>query len=154
MTRVLRTQVDVVLSSGQTILNADDAQVADLARLSDGGVIFYTCDAQVYEAAQARLQVPTPAAEDEAAEDISFLHNARWVVAAQDEVRLLLPDGSTETIEQWQALCQHAATLGLQESQLLAAIASGWAMGVATELLAAGIHTFDPRLPAHAMMSC
>ena len=41
---VLRTQVDVVLSEGTAVLNADDEQVADMARLCDGHVILYGRD--------------------------------------------------------------------------------------------------------------
>src|SRR5690606_2461406 len=39
--KVLRTQVDVVLPEGVAVLNADDALVADMAGLCDGGVIFF-----------------------------------------------------------------------------------------------------------------
>ena len=41
---VLRTQVDVVLPDGAAVLNADDPQVADMARLCDGEVIFFGAD--------------------------------------------------------------------------------------------------------------
>ncbi|MGV2481830.1 UNVERIFIED_CONTAM: cyanophycin synthetase, partial [Salmonella enterica subsp. enterica serovar Weltevreden] len=44
MTRVLRTQVDVVLDHGAAVLNAADAQVADLAPLCDGSVVLYALD--------------------------------------------------------------------------------------------------------------
>lgn len=40
--KVLRTQVDVVMpEEGDAVLNAEDVQVADMARLSEGGVIFF-----------------------------------------------------------------------------------------------------------------
>ncbi|MEY4591462.1 MAG: cyanophycin synthetase [Pseudomonadota bacterium] len=39
--KVLRTQVDVVIPSGDAVLNAEDVQVADMARLSEGGVVFF-----------------------------------------------------------------------------------------------------------------
>ncbi|PAS92792.1 MAG: cyanophycin synthetase [Candidatus Dactylopiibacterium carminicum] len=42
---VLRTQVDVVLESGATVLNADDALVSGLADLSDGAVLLYGASA-------------------------------------------------------------------------------------------------------------
>lgn len=161
MTRVLRTQVDVVLPSGTAVLNADDGQVADLARLSDGGVMFYTANRSLYEAALARraekAAQPESAgdnvdnADDETRDPLADTTDARWVVAAGDEVHLIDPDGQTEVIEQWPQLQEYAATLGFQPGQLLAAIAVGWAMQVAPELLAAGVHTFDPRLPAFAM---
>ena len=45
MTKVMRTQVDVVLSEGAAVLNAAIPQVADLAPLSDGAVVLYAQDA-------------------------------------------------------------------------------------------------------------
>ncbi|MDO9395167.1 MAG: hypothetical protein Q7T71_01335, partial [Herbiconiux sp.] len=41
MVKVLRTQVDVVLSEGTAVLNATDPRVAGLAPLCDGAVILY-----------------------------------------------------------------------------------------------------------------
>ena len=43
--KVLRTQVDVVLPSGASVLNAEDPVVAGLAELSDGEVVFFSRDA-------------------------------------------------------------------------------------------------------------
>ena len=40
--RVMRSQIDVVLPSGVGVLNADDTEVADMARLCDGEVIFFS----------------------------------------------------------------------------------------------------------------
>lgn len=42
--KVLRTQVDVVIPTGDAVLNAEDPQVADMARLSEGGVVFFALD--------------------------------------------------------------------------------------------------------------
>lgn len=39
---IFRCQIDVVLASGAAVLNADDALVAEMARLSDGAVSFFT----------------------------------------------------------------------------------------------------------------
>ena len=39
--KVVRCAVDIVLPQGAAVLNADDAQVADMARLCDGDVIFF-----------------------------------------------------------------------------------------------------------------
>ncbi|MGL6204755.1 MAG: cyanophycin synthetase, partial [Giesbergeria sp.] len=54
MTKVLRTQVDVVLPSGAAVLHAADAQVADLARLCDGGVVLYAQDGELAAIAEHR----------------------------------------------------------------------------------------------------
>ena len=40
--KVMRSQIDVVLPSGVGVLNADDAEVADMARLCDGEIIFFS----------------------------------------------------------------------------------------------------------------
>ena len=40
--KALRTQVDVVMPSGWAILNAEDEQVADMARLCEGGVVLFS----------------------------------------------------------------------------------------------------------------
>ncbi|RYY90903.1 MAG: ATP-grasp domain-containing protein, partial [Comamonadaceae bacterium] len=45
MVKVLRTQVDVVLSDGTAVLNAADPRVAGLAPLCDGTVILYAANA-------------------------------------------------------------------------------------------------------------
>jgi len=43
---VLRTQMDVVLSDGVAVLNADDALVVKMASLCDGAVIYFGLDPQ------------------------------------------------------------------------------------------------------------
>lgn len=40
--KVMRSQIDVVLPTGVGVLNADDAEVADMARLCDGEVILFS----------------------------------------------------------------------------------------------------------------
>jgi cyanophycin synthetase len=42
---VIRSQIDVVLPHGAGVLNADDARVVEMARLCDGGIVFYGVDA-------------------------------------------------------------------------------------------------------------
>ena len=44
MFNVFRTQVDVVLPGGYTVLNARDPRVVEMAELSDGAVIFFGID--------------------------------------------------------------------------------------------------------------
>ena len=46
LTRLLRTQIDVVLPQGIAVLNADDAEVLALASFADGEVLIYSRDAQ------------------------------------------------------------------------------------------------------------
>jgi len=56
MTKVLRTQVDVVLEGGAAVLNAADQQVADLAPLCDGAVVLYAQDASLPSIVEHRAQ--------------------------------------------------------------------------------------------------
>ncbi|MFM2055755.1 MAG: hypothetical protein RLY71_140 [Pseudomonadota bacterium] len=125
MYKVLRTQVDVVLSDGAAVLNADDARLAEMAELSDGEVIFYSA------------QAPS---------DIVAAHRANGgrAVVARDG-RLVLCSGPSETSGvQISATRPGAANPGLPVSVLLPAVAAAWALGIAPELISAGIKTFEP----------
>jgi cyanophycin synthetase len=124
--KVLRTQIDVVLSEGTAVLNGADAQVTDLARLCDGGVIFYGPSDEL------------PALLDQRAQGgrVVFQRGAHVVLASgQDE--LLLTD-----------LAQRAAGKNNSEAPplpleaLLASVATVWALGMAPDLIAAGIDTY------------
>lgn len=123
MTRVLRTQVDVVLTRGAGVLNADDAQTADLARLCDGQVLLYSLDA---ENALVTAHRET---------------GARAVVLKGDDV--LLIEGSAErTLGSLTAL-RPVNGFEPDRAALLAAVATAWALDITPELIAAGIKTFD-----------
>ena len=129
MTRVLRTQVDVVLAQGASVLNASIAQVADLAPLSDGAVVLYAQDASL------------PVITAHRASD-----NGRAVLVKNG--RVVLATGTAE-----RALGDLAdLTFGRQAvvpdtDALLAAIGAAWALDIAPDLIAAGIKTFEPDLP-------
>ncbi len=129
MTRVLRTQVDVVLAQGASVLNASIAQVADLAPLSDGAVVLYAQDASL------------PVITAHRASD-----NGRAALVKNG--RVVLATGSAE-----RALGDLAdLTFGRQAvvpdtDALLAAIGAAWALDIAPDLIAAGIKTFEPDLP-------
>ncbi|MDO4724867.1 MAG: cyanophycin synthetase [Comamonadaceae bacterium] len=149
MSRVLRTQVDVVLASGVAVLNADDEQVAALAPLCDGALVFYASDAAArrrWLQQQQEQQAQDGPQGDEPDGPAPDAPQARWVLPGENALELH-GEAGCERIEDWPALCQHAATLGLQQTQLLAAVAMAWVMGIAPELIGAGIRTFDPRLP-------
>ena len=123
MTRVLRTQVDVVLTRGAGVLNADDAQTADLARLCDGQVLLYSLDA---ENALVTAHRET---------------GARAVVLKGDDV--LLIEGSAErTLGSLTAL-RPVNGFEPDRAALLAAVATAWTLDITPELIAAGIKTFD-----------
>ena len=132
MTKVMRTQVDVVLSEGAAVLNAGIPQVADLAPLSDGAVVLYAQDATL------------PVIVEHRGKD-----NGRAVIVKNG--RVVLATGSAEHV--LGALSdltfgRHAVVP--DTDALLAAIGTAWALDIAPDLISAGIKTFEPDLPAPA----
>ncbi len=123
MTRVLRTQIDVVLTRGAGVLNADDAQTADLARLCDGQVLFYSLDASN----------ATVAAHREAGGRAVLLKGEEVVLVQDTTERVLGTLTALRPVNGFEP--DHAA--------LLAAVATAWALDITPELIAAGIKTFD-----------
>ena len=129
MRRVLRTQIDVVLSEGAGVLNADIEQVAELAELCDGEVIFYTTDAN--NAVVAAHRANTEAQHEGGRAVLVKGNNVILATGAQERVlgtldALSLPGGKRP-----------------DTSALLAAIATAWAMDIAPDLIGAGIKTFE-----------
>ncbi|MEX5746861.1 cyanophycin synthetase [Massilia sp. X63] len=118
---VIRSQVDVILPEGAAVLNAANEQVAALAELSDGRVIFYALDEHN----------PTMAAHRAAGERVVFVRDRRIVLA----------EGGDET-----ALLELAkippATVKHPDS-VLAAVAAAWALGVPADLICGGLRAFD-----------
>ncbi|TMS58403.1 cyanophycin synthetase [Imbroritus primus] len=113
MFNVFRTQVDVVLSSGYAVLNADDEQVADMARLSDGEVVFFS----------TRADSPVVAAH--------LAANGRAVFPRNGSI--VLAHGTAETLLE---------RYDTQPSiSVLASLGAAWVLGVAPQLMAAGIRT-------------
>jgi cyanophycin synthetase len=112
---VLRTQVDVVLSEGAAVLNADDERVADMARLSDGQVIFYGRDAR---------------------SDTLVAHraNGRRAVFARG-ADLVFAMGAEESV-------LAGALAGGDAAAILPAAAAAWGMGFTPDAIRAGIESF------------
>lgn len=118
MSRVLRTQVDVVLPSGVAVLNAADERVAELASLCDGSVIFFG----------ASPTIPVLAAHLAEGERAVFVRDGNIVLATgKQEILIDITTPST------------ALTL----ENCLAAIAAAWALGIGPDLIRAGIETFE-----------
>jgi cyanophycin synthetase len=117
---VLRTQVDVVLPGGCAVLNAADPLVASMARLCDGEVIFFAGNAEV------------PAM----VEHLTQGGRAVYVRAG----RVLFASGNTHTP------IAGPATLPLPHSpeltQVLAAAAAAWAMGMTPQEIGAELAVF------------
>jgi cyanophycin synthetase len=121
MAKVVRAQVDVVLADGAAVLNAADPAVAALAELCDGRVILYALDE--HNDAMARHRG--------AGERIAFVRDGGIVLA----------EGAHETplLE----LSKIKPSTGQHPATVLAAAAAAWALGLAPDLICAGLRTFD-----------
>ena len=134
MTKVMRTQVDVVLAEGATVLNAAIAQVADLAPLSDGAVVLYAQDGNLPAIAQHRAQ-----------------DNGRAVIVKNG--RVVLATGNAEQVLGALADLTFGRNAVVPDTDaLLAAVATAWALNIAPDLISAGIKTFEPTLHATAAL--
>jgi len=126
---VIRTQVDVILPDGVAVLNAANEQVAALAELCDGGVIFYAFDEH-----HAVL-----AAHRAAGERIVFVRDGR----------IMLAEGTVET--RLNTLDTMKPSTVKYPENVLAAVAAAWALGVPSDLLCGGLRAFDatPKQTTH-----
>lgn len=122
LVKVMRTQIDVVLSQGVGVLNAADPRVEALAELCDGEVLLY--------------------AEDGSLPAMLAHRDAGGRTVQVNRGRLVLSRGGEDSV-----LC-HAATLSdacrLPIGPMLAASAVAWAMGLSPDLIVAGLKTFTP----------
>ncbi len=124
--KVYRTQVDVVLPGGTAVLNADDEQVAGMAPLCDGKVIFFG---------------------ESGASPIMASHRAQGAraVFVQDGY-VILAKGATEIRLLSLAavpLMAEGAETAFHVRNTLAALAAGWALDIDLELMRAGIESFE-----------
>jgi cyanophycin synthetase len=125
--KVLRTQVDVVLSDGASVLNAAHPRLVDMAELSDGEVVFYAEDGDLEAIRHHR---------DRGGRAV-FLRGGAAVLA----------QGPAETPgANIDALLRRFGTQAVDAATLLAAVAAAWALGISPELIAAGLDTFVPDL--------
>lgn len=120
--RVMRTQIDVVLPTGVGVLNADDPEVADMARLCDGEVIFFSrfgsADCLKEHLAQGGRAI--------------FTYDGQIVLAQGHEMEPIIELSSIPLLQ----LRSHAL------ESILAAIAVGVSMKLSRELMRTGIQTF------------
>ena len=132
---IVRTQVDVVLPQGAAVLNADDAEVLELANYSDGQVILYSLDTDSPSVAAHRAR------------------KGRAVLARGNDI--VLATGGDETV----LLSLSAPDFSSLASDLpadvrphvLAAVAAAWALGVPTSLIRGGLLRFDAAPAASAV---
>lgn len=132
MFNVFRTQVDVVLKSGYAVLNADDEQVADMARLSDGEVVFFS----------TRSDNPLITA---------YLASGGRAVFPRDGKIVLAHglDAGSNTNPRDIVLDHGDTPLTIS---VLASLGAAWVLGVSPQLLSAGIRT-DNALQAVAELA-
>jgi cyanophycin synthetase len=122
MYNVLRTQVDVVLTSGAAVLNAHDPRVLEMARLCDGEVILFGSEPLAALAAHRAA-------------------GGRCVVVAEGEVRLAA--GPKHTVVAKLSGLNAGKDAPLAATAVLAAVAVAWALGISRHIIRAGIETFE-----------
>ncbi|GBG13117.1 cyanophycin synthetase [Novimethylophilus kurashikiensis] len=124
---VLRTQVDVVLPDGYAVLNAADPLVVEMAPLCDGGVIFY-----------ALTQLSSMG---------EHLAEGGRAVFVRDE-QIILAAGLNETVlVNLNAIPMVRDGVGdIMVENLLAAVATAWALDIPIEIIRAGTEGFDLQL--------
>ncbi|MBS1190079.1 MAG: cphA [Rhodocyclaceae bacterium] len=131
---VMRTQIDVVLPTGTAVLNAADPETARMAELCDGEVIFFAPDPDNEVLARHRAQ---------GKRTVNF-HNDRIILATGNEEAKLAAAKDVPYLasdEPW------------RRDNLLAAVATAWALGVSPELICAGVKTFAPDAAATPELS-
>ena len=112
------------LDGGAGVLNADIAPVAELAELCDGEVLLYALSADNATLTQHRAQP-----------------EARAVFVRGEHI--CLATGAKERVLGSLAALRPAVGSTPDTTALLAAIAGAWALGIAPDLIAAGIKTFE-----------
>lgn len=121
----MRTQIDLVLTTGFAVLNAADEAVADLAQYSDGGVIFYAQSENEQRLAEHRL---------------SGGRTAFW-----REGQLILAQGPNET----EVLSIHRPAVArlikggqLSTNDMLIAACAAWALDTPADMIRAGVKSY------------
>jgi cyanophycin synthetase len=124
MVAVLRTLVDVVMPDGVAVLNAGDPLVAEMATLSDGDVVFFALDADNPVIAEHRKQ----------GKRAVFGRGSLAILASGDEETPLLDLAMLPSAT--------GAPDSLRVENLLAAASAAWALGLAPELIRAGVEAY------------
>lgn len=124
--KVFRTQIDVVLRGGKSVLNASDSRVAEMAELSDGEVLFFGIDPELPVLALHRSKNGRSV----------FVRNG-WIILANGSseqaliqvknLPMITPDGPEYLVE-----------------NLLAGVTAAWALDLSPEMIRAGVATYVP----------
>ena len=122
---VVRTQIDLVLPEGVAVLNADDAEVVNMAELCDGEVIYYAQNAQ-----NAHLQT-------------HLAQQGRAVYLDQDQV--VMARGTHQNVLlklDFPAIAKHLKDGTFHLHTLLASVAVAWALDLSPDLIRAGLKNY------------
>ena len=119
--KIFRTLVDVVLKTGTAVLNADDSIVASLAEYCEGAVTFYSLN-PTQTLIQEHLRQGHRAVLLEQGQVVLAQGNDRIKLVAVDQCPFVLQAPSDQT-----------------RSTALAGAAASWALGLSTDLIAAGL---------------
>ena len=125
---VMRTQVDLVLSEGVCVLNAQDEKVLDLAQYSDGEVILYATDPSIEAIQQNRSQGRRSV----------YFRDGHVVLARGDQETLLFH-------LDFPPIAARIKQDGFQLETILAGVACAWAMDIAPLLIRAGLKNFGQK---------
>ena len=132
MPNVVRTQMDVVLSNGMAVLNADDADVANLAQYCDGEVTYFA------------------SSEDNPLIVKHRGENGRVVFWRKNHLVLAQGDQEIDALNrQLPAIDKLFKNQHLKCAEVLAASAAAWALGIQTDLIRAGIKSFGQSPGSH-----
>jgi cyanophycin synthetase len=124
MRTVVRTQIDLVLPEGASVLNADEQAVTTLAELSDGEVVYYAKN------------------RDNATLMAHLQQGGRAVFCKDGHVTLARGDQETQLFHLDLELIARLLKDGLYLSTLLAAVAAAWSLDIAPLLIRAGLKNF------------
>jgi cyanophycin synthetase len=127
LTKVTRTQVDVVLPTGAAVLNAEDERVAELASLCDGEVIFFALDGN-----NAVLRA-------------HLAEGGRAVFVRDGQIILAGSGGETVLIGNVTIPVMSSQKTTLYVVNVLAAIGAAWALDIPLKLIRVGVEAFDRR---------
>jgi cyanophycin synthetase len=132
MPNVVRTQMDVVLSHGMAVLNAEDADVVSLATYCDGEVTYFANSEDHPVIAKHRSE------------------NGRVVFWRKHHLVLAQGDQEIDALNrQLPAIDRLFKNNHLTCVEVLAASAAAWALGIPTDLIRAGIKSFGQSPGSH-----
>jgi len=132
MPNVVRTQMDVVLPNGMAVLNADDADVVNLASYCDGEVTYFA------------------SSEDNPIIVKHRSENGRVAFWRKNHLVLAQGDQEIDALNrQLPAIDKLFKNQFIHCVEVLAASAAAWALGINTDLIRAGIKSFGQSPGSH-----